>query len=115
MRTYDRTPLRHAGTSAPRPPQLHWAASSDDVDVAAALIDGGADLETPDGCDSGRLIDNAIGYASLGTLPACSWPAVRVRKGVLHAAALGLLHRLDELLAPGLDQEQISQGVLARL
>jgi ankyrin repeat protein len=28
---------------------LHWAASSDDVDVAAALIDGGADIEIPDG------------------------------------------------------------------
>ena len=28
---------------------LHWAASSDDVDVARALIDGGADLEPPDG------------------------------------------------------------------
>ena len=28
---------------------LHYAASSDDVDVAAALIDRGADLETPDG------------------------------------------------------------------
>jgi hypothetical protein len=28
---------------------LHWTASSDDVDVAAALIDGGADLDTPGG------------------------------------------------------------------
>lgn len=28
---------------------LHWAASSDDVDVAAALIDGGADIEARDG------------------------------------------------------------------
>ena len=28
---------------------LHWAASSDDADVARALIDGGADLETPGG------------------------------------------------------------------
>ena len=28
---------------------LHWAASSDDVDVAGALIDGGADVEAPDG------------------------------------------------------------------
>src|SRR3954452_307450 len=28
---------------------LHWAASSDDEDVAAALIDGGADLEAADG------------------------------------------------------------------
>jgi len=28
---------------------LHWAASSDDSDVAAALLDGGADIEAPDG------------------------------------------------------------------
>ena len=26
---------------------LHWAASSDDVDVARALIDGGADVDAP--------------------------------------------------------------------
>ncbi|GMA64228.1 ankyrin repeat domain-containing protein [Alicyclobacillus fastidiosus] len=28
---------------------LHWAASSDDVDVAAALIDGGANIEVSGG------------------------------------------------------------------
>jgi ankyrin repeat protein len=39
---------------------LHWAASSDDVDVAAALIDGGADIEAPDG-SIGTPLDNAIG------------------------------------------------------
>ena len=44
---------------------LHWAASSDDVDVALALIEGGADLETPNGlhrhptrqCDRLRLLE----------------------------------------------------------
>ena len=41
---------------------LHYAASSDDVDVAAALIDGGADLETPDG-SIGTPLDNAVGYS----------------------------------------------------
>ena len=41
---------------------LHWAASSDDVDVASALIDGGADIETPNG-SIGMPLDNAIGYA----------------------------------------------------
>jgi ankyrin repeat protein len=40
---------------------LHYAASSDDVDVAEALIDGGADLETPDG-SIGTPLDNAVGY-----------------------------------------------------
>lgn len=45
---------------APETP-LHWAASSDDVDVADALIDAGADLETPGG-SIGTPLDNAIGY-----------------------------------------------------
>ena len=40
---------------------LHYAASSDDVDVAEALIDGGADLEVPDG-SIGSPLDNAVGY-----------------------------------------------------
>src|SRR6266851_2396715 len=30
-------------------PPLHWAASSDDSDVADALIEGGADVNAPDG------------------------------------------------------------------
>jgi Ankyrin repeat len=33
---------------------LHWAASSDDVEVAAALTDGGANLEASGGDASGR-------------------------------------------------------------
>lgn len=40
---------------------LHWAASSDDVDVARALLDGGADLELPGG-SIGTPLDNAIGH-----------------------------------------------------
>ena len=41
---------------------LHYAASSDDADVAEALIDGGADIEKPDG-SIGTPLDNAVGYA----------------------------------------------------
>src|SRR5437868_6862587 len=41
---------------------LHYAASSDDADVAEALIDGGADIEVPDG-SIGTPLDNAVGYA----------------------------------------------------
>lgn len=40
---------------------LHWAASSDDVDVASALIDGGADLEAPGG-SIGTPLANSVGY-----------------------------------------------------
>jgi hypothetical protein len=75
---------------------LHWAASSDDADVAAALIDGGADLETPDG-SVGSPLDNAIGY--------CCWhvAALLVARGarvdkLWHAGALGLLDRVRQLL-----------------
>ena len=40
---------------------LHWAASSDDADVAAALIDCGADINAPDG-SIGTPLANAVGY-----------------------------------------------------
>ena len=75
---------------------LHYAASSDDADVAEALIDGGADLEIPGG-SIGTPLDNAVGYGC--------WHVARllVARGALvdklwHAAALGLLPRVEELL-----------------
>lgn len=76
---------------------LHWAASSDDVDVAAVLIDGGACLDTPGG-SIGTPLDNAIGYGCwhVARLLAERGAAVEI---LWHAAALGLLSRLDELLA----------------
>jgi ankyrin repeat protein len=84
------------GGDCPETP-LHWAASSDDVDVAVVLIDGGAGLETPGG-SIGAPLDNAIGYGC--------WHVARllVERGAAvnalwHAAALGLLDRLEELLA----------------
>jgi ankyrin repeat protein len=40
---------------------LHWAASSDDVEVASELIDGGADLEALPG-SIGTPLENAVGY-----------------------------------------------------
>jgi uncharacterized protein len=42
---------------------LHWAASSDDVEVARALIDGGADVEAPGASIAGGSpLDDAVGY-----------------------------------------------------
>ena len=78
---------------------LHWAASSDDVDVADALIGAGADIERRGGTIAGGSpLDNAVGYGC--------WHVARllVARGarvdlLWHAAALGLLDRLDELLA----------------
>jgi uncharacterized protein len=87
---------------------LHYAASSDDVDVAAALIDRGADLETPDG-SIGTPLDNAVGYACWHVARLLVMRGARVEK-VWHAGALGMLDRLDHLLVPQIDSEQISQG-----
>ncbi|MEU6655780.1 ankyrin repeat domain-containing protein [Streptomyces sp. NPDC046900] len=76
---------------------LHWAASSDDVDVAAALIDGGAKIEVPGG-SIGTPLANAVGYGC--------WHVARLliargaRIGSLwEAAALGDRAMVDEFLA----------------
>jgi len=50
------------GPGKPETPLHYAAASSDEVDVAAALIGRGADLKTPDG-SIGTPLGNAIGYA----------------------------------------------------
>src|SRR5580700_2645494 len=76
---------------------LHWAASSDDVDVARALIDGGADVETPNG-SIGTPLDNAIGYACWHVARLLVERGARV-DALWHAAALGMLPRLEELVA----------------
>ena len=93
-----------AGSETP----LHYAASSDDVDVAEALIDGGADLEVQGG-SIGTPLDNAVGYAC--------WHVARllVNRGARvdqawHAAALGMLARLDAVLGSDPPAEQVSQA-----
>jgi uncharacterized protein len=78
---------------------LHWAASSDDVDVAEALIDAGADIEAPGG-SIGTPLDNAIGYGCWHVARLLVQRGVRVDK-LWHAAALGLMDRLEELFAEG--------------
>jgi ankyrin repeat protein len=78
---------------------LHWAASSHDLDVAEALVDAGADLETPGG-SIGTPLDNAIGYGCWHVACLLAARGARVDK-LGHAAALGDLHRLDALLAAG--------------
>lgn len=87
---------------------LHWAASSDDVDVAAALIDGGADVEVPDG-SIGTPLDNAIGYTCWHVARLLVARGARVDK-LWHAGALGLLARLEELLATNPTPEDVSQA-----
>lgn len=87
---------------------LHYAASSDDVDVAEALIDGGADLEVPDG-SIGTPLDNAIGYKCWHVARLLVARGARVEKA-WHASALGMLSRMEEILGDNPDQEVVSQA-----
>ena len=89
-------PNADTGGEAPETP-LHWAASSDDLDVADALIDAGADLETAGG-SIGTPLDNAIGYGCWHVARRLVERGARVDK-LWHAAALGLLTRVQQLLA----------------
>ncbi|MGF7239023.1 MAG: ankyrin repeat domain-containing protein [Frankia sp.] len=75
---------------------LHWTASSDDADVAGVLIDAGADLEVPDG-SIGTPLDNAIGYGCWNVARLLVASGARV-DALWHAAALGLVARVEELL-----------------
>ncbi|MBV9473789.1 MAG: ankyrin repeat domain-containing protein, partial [Solirubrobacterales bacterium] len=101
-------PNDDTGGGLPETP-LHWAASTDDVDVAVVLIDGGAELEIPGG-SIGTPLDNAIGYSC--------WHVARllVARGATverlwHAAALGMLARTEQLLAERAHtQDEVSQG-----
>jgi uncharacterized protein len=78
---------------------LHWAASSDDADVADALLDTGADLERTGGSIAGGTpLDNAVGYGCWHVARRLVERGARVDR-LWHAAALGMLPRLEELLA----------------
>jgi uncharacterized protein len=94
-----------AGSETP----LHWAASSDDVHVAAALINGGADIEVPNG-SIGTPLDNAIGYACWHVARLLVARGARVDQ-LWHAGALGMLDRLEELLdTANPNAEEVSQA-----
>jgi ankyrin repeat protein len=78
---------------------LHWAASSDDLEVAAALIDGGADIEAPGASSAGGgPLDNAVGYGCWHVARLLVERGARV-DSLWEAAALGLVERVEELLA----------------
>jgi ankyrin repeat protein len=77
---------------------LHWAASSDDVAVLDALLDGGADIEAPGAVFTGGApLSDAVVFAQ--------WRAARrlLERGAAttlwQAAALGLVDRVRQLSA----------------
>jgi hypothetical protein len=89
---------------------LHWAASSDDYEVAVALVDAGADIDGPQG-SIGTPLANAVGYSC--------WNVARllVARGaqvddLWIAAALGDWPRLEELLSsdPPPDEADINHA-----
>ena len=100
-------PNDDSGGDRPETP-LHWAASSDDVDVAVVLIDGGADLERGGG-SIGTPLDNAIGYGCWHVAWFLVERGARV-DALWHAAALGMLPRLEELVADTPSEEEISKA-----
>jgi uncharacterized protein len=83
---------------------LHWAASNDDVELIDALLDAGADIERPgSSIDGGPPLQSATGYGQMRAARRL------VERGavyfVWHAAALGMMPELAELLtdAPSAD------------
>lgn len=78
---------------------LHWAASSDDVEVARALIHGGADIEAPGASIAGGTpLDDAVGYGCWRVARLLVERGARVDK-LWQAAALGMTSRVEELLS----------------
>lgn len=101
----------HAGPNGSPETALHWAASSDDVDVLAALLDRGADIEAPGAVFTGGTpMSDAVVLAQ--------WRAARrlLERGatttIWQAAALGLLERVQRvcLNTPPPAAEQITNA-----
>ena len=96
---------RFAGPHTETP--LHWAASSDDVEVLDALLDAGADLEAPGAViGGGTPLSDATAFGQ--------WNAARrliergAKSSMWESAALGLMDRLEACFAadppPGADE-----------
>ncbi|MEZ5412229.1 MAG: hypothetical protein R2761_29625 [Acidimicrobiales bacterium] len=100
---------RFAGSH--RETALHWAASCDDVAAIDALLDLGADIEADGGVlTGGPPLDDAVIFEQ--------WKAARrlVERGaslaLWHAAALGEIDRLEQLLAaePGPGPDEVTNA-----
>jgi uncharacterized protein len=90
---------------------LHWAASSDDVEVLDALLDAGADIEAP-----GAVIGGGTALADARAFG--QWQAAHrlVERGaqttLQDAATLGLMDRVEDCFAVGSrpSREEISRA-----
>jgi hypothetical protein len=87
---------------------LHYAASSDDTEVAEALIDAGAELEVPNG-SIGTPLANAVGYGCWSVARLLVMRGARV-ESAWQAAALGLLGPLEAILGDDPPAADVSQA-----
>ena len=103
--------VAHPGSHGSPETPLHWAASSDDVDVLDALLNGGADIEAPGAVFTGGTpMSDAVVFAQ--------WRAARrlLERGatttIWQAAALGLLDRVRDFcsIEPPPTREQITNA-----
>lgn len=102
----------NVGSDGPRSGEtpLHWAASTDDLDVADILIAVGADVNVPGG-SIGTPLENAIGYGCWHVARRLVDAGATVTK-LWHAAALGQLSRLDEMLTavPAPSDDEVNEA-----
>jgi uncharacterized protein len=91
---------------------LHWAASSDDVEVLDVLLDAGADIEAPGAVIAGGTpLSDAVAFAQ--------WKTARhlvergARTPLREASALGLLERVAEYCAadPPPSRDDLTQAL----
>jgi ankyrin repeat protein len=77
---------------------LHYAASSDDVEVAEALVLGGADIEAGGGSIAGgTALENAIGYACWRVARMLLNYGAKFEK-LWHVAAIGTTSMLEKFI-----------------
>jgi uncharacterized protein len=88
---------------------LHWAASSDDVAALDALVEAGADVDAPGSViDGGSPLSDAVAFGQ--------WRAARrlvehgARANLWQAAGVGLVERLDTLLADDPPRDEITNA-----
>jgi uncharacterized protein len=91
---------------------LQWAASNDDVEVAEALILGGAAIEARGGSIAGgTALENAIGYGCWRVARLLLNHGAKVEK-LWHAAALGMTSTLEKILqeSPAPSSEDVNHA-----
>ncbi|MBU6398675.1 MAG: ankyrin repeat domain-containing protein [Verrucomicrobia bacterium] len=91
---------------------LQYAASNDDVEVAEALVVGGAEIEARGGSIAGgTALENAIGYGCWRVARLLLQHGAKVEK-LWQAAALGMTARVEKFLqeAPAPSSEEVNHA-----